>query len=236
MQWGNAIYRTDLTWPPNKPKGTFIWRDANGDGDYQADEFVPNTEHVRPGPFWVDKLGNIWMAYGFFRYDFQGLDQKGNPIYRADKITLMEPPKGMTNVARVWYDVDSDTLVAAEQSARDMRHISQVFICKKYLAGNREAVTFTPGAGKEAGCVTAAGDYVFTGGWKERGRVFVNRMSDGSAVGVLEPGPTVGGVENTGWVDILTGINAFRRANGEYLVFIEEDYKAKAILYRWHPE
>ena len=43
---------------------------------------------MQPGPFWVDKNGNIWMAYGFFRYDFQGLDAKGNPIYRADKITV----------------------------------------------------------------------------------------------------------------------------------------------------
>jgi hypothetical protein len=235
LQWGNNLYRTEQKWPPNKPKGASIWRDLNGDGDYQADEFAPNTDRVRPGPFWVDKQGNIWMAYGFFRYDFQGLDQKGNPIYRADKITVMEPPKGMTNVARVWYDVDTDMLVAAEQNGRDMRHISRVFICKKYLAGNRDAMTFTSGAGKEAECVAAAGDYVFTGGWKERGRVFVNRLSDGAAVGVFEPGPTVGGVENTGWIDILTGISAHKHANGEYLVFVEEDYKAKVLLYRWKP-
>jgi len=94
MQWGNALYRTELSWPPNKPKGTFIWRDRNGDGDYQANEYEPNTPRVRPGPFWVDKKGNIWMAYGFFRYDFQGLDERGNPRYSADKITVMDPPKG----------------------------------------------------------------------------------------------------------------------------------------------
>jgi hypothetical protein len=35
--------------------------------------------------------------------------------------------------------------------------------------------------------------------------------------------------------DILTGITAHRRANGEYLVFVEEDYKAKVLLYRWKP-
>ena len=234
MQWGNSIYRTDLSWPPNKPKGTFIWRDANGDGDCQAEEFAPNTKLVQPGPFWVDKVGNIWMAYGFFRYDFLGLDEKGNPVYRADKVTVMEPPVGMHKVARVWYDVDTDTLVAADEGS-DMRHIGRVFICRRYLAGNREAVSFAPGAGKEAGCVTAAGDYVFTGGWKERGRICVNRMSDGAELGVFEPGGTVGGAENTGWLDILTGITAFKRSNGEYLVFVEEDYKAKALLYRWQP-
>jgi hypothetical protein len=235
MQWGNNLYRTDLKWPPNRPEGkTFIWRDTNGDGDYQAEEYHPNAERVKPGPFWVDKKGNIWMAYGFFRYDFQGLDAKGNPIYRADTITVMDPPKGMKSVARVWYDTDTDTLVAAEEGS-DMRHIGRVFVCKNYLKGNRDAVTFTSGAGTEAGCVTAAGEYVFTGGWKERGRVWVNRMSDGKEVGVFDPGPTVGGVENTGWIDLLTGISAYQRKNGEYLVFVEEDYKAKCLLYRWKP-
>ena len=38
------------------------WRDTNGDGDYQADEFAPNTDRVKPGPFWVDLKGNLWMA------------------------------------------------------------------------------------------------------------------------------------------------------------------------------
>ena len=234
MQWANGIYRTELKWPPNRREGTFIWRDLNGDGAYQKEEFGPNTARIQPGPFWVDKKGNIWMAYGFFRYDFQGLDKQGNPIYSADKITVMKPPKGMKSVARVWYDVDTDTLVAAEQG-EDMRHIGRVFICKGYLAGNRDAVTFTSRAGSEAACVAAAGDYVFTGGWKERGRIRVNRMSDGAEVGVLEPNATIGGIENTGWIDVLTGITAYKRKNGEYLVFVEEDYKGKSILYRWNP-
>ena len=152
LQWGNALYRTDQKWPPNRPEGTSIWRDANGDGDYQAGEFAPNAARVRPGPFWVDKKGNIWMAYGFFRYDFQGLDAQGNPIYRADKVTVLEKPNGMKDVARVWYDADTDTLVAAEegvdeQGKADMRHIGKVFVCKGYLGGNRDAVTFISGAG-----------------------------------------------------------------------------------------
>lgn len=240
LQWGNPLYRTDLTWPPNRPAGTSIWRDSSGDGDYQADEFAPNAEKVQPGPFWVDRNGDIWMAHGAFRYLFQGLDPKGNPIYRADKIASWDPPQGMKKPSRAWYDVDSDTLVAAEEGVDekgrpDMRHIGRIFVCKGYRAGNRQAVTFTSGAGREAGCVAAAGEYVFTGGWKTRGRVWVNRMTDGKEVGVFEPGSTLGGIENTGWIDLLTGINAHKRKDGEYLVFVEEDYKAKAILYRWRP-
>jgi len=235
LQWGNDLYRTDQKWPPHKPGGkASIWRDLNGDGDYQPDEFAPNTDRVHPGPFWVDKKGNIWMAYGFFRYDFQGLDPKGNPIYSADKITVLDPSQGVKKIARVVYLDDSDTLIVADEGS-DMRHIGRVSICKGYLAGNRQTVSFESAAGKETACVAAAGDFVFTGGWKERGRTFVNRISDGAAMGVFEPGPTVGGVENTGWIDILTGISAFQRADGEYLVFVEEDYKAKVLMYRWKP-
>jgi hypothetical protein len=240
MQWGNNIFRTNLIWPPNKPAGAFIWRDVNGDGDCQAREFFPNTPRVKPGPFWVDKKGNIWMAYGFFRYDFQGLDGKGNPIYSADKVTPMEMPKAMRNVARVWYDTDTDTLVAAEQGVDeqghgDMRHIGRIFVCRNYLAGNREAISFTSRPGKEAECIAVAGDYVFSGGWKERGRIFINRLSDGRPAGCFDPGPAVGGVAATGWIDILTGITAHKRADGEYLVFVEEDYRGKVLLYCWRP-
>ena len=234
LQWGNNLYRTEQRWPPNKPKGASIWRDLNGDGEYQTDEFSPNTDRVQPGPFWVDKKGNIWMAYGFFRYDFQGIDPKGNPIYSGDKITVLEKPNGVGKVARVVYLDESDTLIVADEGS-DMRHIGRVFVCRNYLAGNRETVSFAPPAGKEAECVAAAGDYAFTGGWKERGRIGINRLSDGAEVGVFDPGKTIGGNENAGWIDILTGITAYQRKSGEYLVFVEEDYKAKVLFYRWKP-
>jgi hypothetical protein len=174
------------------------------------------------------------MAYGFFRYDCQGLDAHGNPVYSADKITRLEKPRGVGKVARVCYLDASDTLVVAEEGT-DMRHIGRVFVCRGYAAGNRDTVSFASGAGAEAGCVAAAGDYAFTGGWKERGRIHVNRLSDGAEIGVLEPGETVGGLDKTGWIDLLTGINAFRRSNGEYLVFVEENYRAKSLIYRWKP-
>jgi hypothetical protein len=147
---------------------------------------------------------------------------------------VLDKPKGVNKVARVCYLDDTDVLVVAEEGS-DMRHISRVFLCRGYLAGKRDTTSFVPGAGKEAACVTAVGDYVFTGGWKERGRIGVNRLSDGAEVGTFDPGATVGGVENTGWIDVLTGINAFKRSNGEYLVFVEENYKGKSLIYRWKP-
>lgn len=235
MQWTGPLFRTERRWPPHRPASTFIWRDINGDGDYQKDEYTENTPLVKPGPFWVDSAGDIWMAYGFFRYHFQGLDDRGNPIYSQDAVTQMPTPSGMNKVARVWYDRDRDILVAADEGS-DMRHIGEIFIYHGFLAGNQDRpVRFRSGAAEDAGCVTAAGDYVFTGGWKQRGRIWINRLSDGAAVGVLEPGPEVGGPDTTGWIDLLTGISAHKRSNGEYLIFVEENYRGKTLLYRWKP-
>jgi hypothetical protein len=63
----------------------------------------------------------------------------------------------------------------------------------------------------------------------------VNRLSEVAELGVFEPGETVGGVKNTGWIDLLTGITAYKRKDGEYLIFVEENYKAKSLIYRWRP-
>jgi len=57
----------------------------------------------------------------------------------------------------------------------------------------------------------------------------------GALARLLDPGETVGGDKNTGWLQILTGITAHRREDGEYLVFVEGDCKAKVLLYRWKP-
>jgi hypothetical protein len=52
----------------------------------------------------------------------------------------------------------------------------------------------------------------------------------------MVPSKDMGGVECTGWVDIAYGIDAMRRSNGEYVVFVEDDYMGKVIMYRWRPE
>jgi hypothetical protein len=64
------------------------------------------------------------------------------------------------------------------------------------------------------------------------GRVEVFRTRDGSAVGHFEPGDEVGEV---GLQDIRETLTAHRRADGEYIVFIEDDYKSKVVMYRWKP-
>jgi hypothetical protein len=35
--------------------------------------------------------------------------------------------------------------------------------------------------------------------------------------------------------DIRETLRAHRRADGEYLVFLEDDYTAKVVMFRWEP-
>ena len=64
------------------------------------------------------------------------------------------------------------------------------------------------------------------------GHVEVFRTSDGTSVGHFEPSPEVGEI---GLQDIEECLRAVRRADGEYLIFLEDDFKAKNVLYRWRP-
>jgi hypothetical protein len=65
-------------------------------------------------------------------------------------------------------------------------------------------------------------------------KVHVYNAGTGEKVGEMTPGPEV--AKESGWVDFPDAIRAFRRAGGEYLVFVEEDAKAKIIAYRWRPK
>jgi hypothetical protein len=60
--------------------------------------------------------------------------------------------------------------------------------------------------------------------------VYVYNAKTGVFVTKFKPGAEV--ANESGWIDIPYGIRVFRRANGEYLVFAEEDAKAKVIMYR----
>jgi hypothetical protein len=52
-------------------------------------------------------------------------------------------------------------------------------------------------------------------------------------VGALTPGAAVG--STSGWVDVYMGISAVKRGNGEYVVLVEDDARAKFLMYRWTP-
>jgi hypothetical protein len=76
--------------------------------------------------------------------------------------------------------------------------------------------------------IAYAGELAFAVDCKSA-EVFVYSIRDGSLVGSMKPGPEVHG--ESGWVDFRDAIRAMRRKDGSYLVFAEEDYKGKSLVY-----
>ena len=117
-----------------------------------------------------------------------------------------------------------------------------------WLQGGRQArwtkiLPYASGSSGHSSCepmgFDVAGDFVFvpyTGASKpdrvKHGRVEVFRAGDGAGVGHIEPGDEVGEI---GLQDIRECLVAHRRADGEFVVFLEDDYKSKVVMYRIKP-
>jgi hypothetical protein len=84
--------------------------------------------------------------------------------------------------------------------------------------------------------ISWAGDYAFAsfGVFNpngERGLTSIFNLETGKKVGDLKPK----GVFFTTWLDITNANSAFKRANGEYVISVEDDALNKYLLYRWCP-
>ena len=199
--------------------------------------------------FSVDERGDMWECNGkaIARIPFKGFDPGGKPRFgtRQD----FEAPAPWDSLQRAYYNATTDTLFLSGYTP-DKGEETWGIIGKEmarydgWLKGNRtptwtKAVPhdFKPQFGPRVimKSMSIAGDYLFMVGVDTRAQVRVFDMKDGRFVGMLEPGAEVGGIEATGWVDMVDAIHAMQRKNGEYLVFVEEDGRNKILLYRWKP-
>ena len=82
-----------------------------------------------------------------------------------------------------------------------------------------------------------AGDYVFTGhsgfGHSVGGPVLIYRADDGSPVGEINS--EANGANASSGLDVPYPLSAYRRQNGEYLIFEESDGKGRVVMMRWKP-
>ena len=81
-------------------------------------------------------------------------------------------------------------------------------------------------------CMAVAGDYVFAV-YTPTLDVFVYNRWTGAFVQTLDAGPEICG--NQALLDIVNGLSAMRRSNGEYVIWIEDDGAQKVNMYRWTP-
>ena len=242
----------DVTGIPNAPPGgDWIWRDRNGDGRFDADEFEPNTTGAKLAGgwgWWVDTTGDIWRTRdtkGIDRFRFGGLDAKGNPVYAYSDLTVYPMPPPFTELRRAIYEPDTDSLYVTGYTADAppdrafWKEAGRVLVRYDRWSSGKPQPRYTivlPWETRTQPVATAAGlavagQYLFV--VEPVGAVHVYDRDSGREVGVIRPGPEVG--RASGWVDVPFGVTAFRRANGEYLVFVEEDARGKVTMYRWKP-
>jgi hypothetical protein len=158
-----------------------------------------------------------------------------------------------TEVKRVRYDKQNDVLylggTTAEHKNQHWKPMGPVIArYDGWLKGEKKlrwqiVAPYAKGSSGHESCepmgFDVVGDYVFvpyTGASKEMkfstGHIEVFRASDGASVGFMEPGEDIGEI---GLQDIRECLRAHQRKDSEYIVFLEEDAKAKILIYRWKP-
>ena len=196
----------------------------------------------------MDGKGDVWQAGDantIRRFPCQGLDANGVPKYSFATAKTEPAPEPFTNLQRVEYSPATDTMYLSGYSKEfantkgNWKTIGKV-VCRYDAwstkktkrwelhppfdeAQERSKTYGTP----VAMCI--AGDYLFIT-YLKTAEVRVYEAATARYRGTLRPGKDM-----SGWVDIPYAVRAHKRANGEYLVFVEEDAKAKIIMYRWRP-
>ncbi|WP_233807715.1 hypothetical protein [Paraburkholderia sp. HP33-1] len=241
------------TWPAGQPTyGEWLWRDVNGDGTVDASEISSNPSTgstVGDGFWWVDEPGNVWLATplsGVREMPLQGLDSAGNPIYTYASSKMFAMPAPFTRLARLVYIASTDTMYLSGFTSAipwDATHWKEAGpVLARYdnwSTGTPTQVytislpwnTYSDPQTTTVG-VAVAGNYIFVAELYTD-RVDVYDARNGTAVGYMTPGASVGAT--SGWVDVYLGISAVRRDNGEYVVLVEDDARAKILMYRWTP-
>jgi hypothetical protein len=242
-------------WPPHQPDAdAWLWTDADGDGRMDADEYaaLPTGGNI----FWPDANGGIWQErQGSIAYlPFGGITAQGVPSWAIDKTRVLPKPAEFTQVRRVHYETDRDLLLVGGNNAED--HNQHWKPMGPILATYDNALGGTPKLrwvitlpyekgsahheSREPISFDVAGDYVFvayTRGLAADGvknaYIKVYRLADGVFVGNLVAERQLG---EGGLLDLVESVRAVRRTNGEYAVFLEEDMKAKIILFQWQPQ
>ncbi|RFU48214.1 hypothetical protein D0B32_09095 [Paraburkholderia sp. DHOC27] len=237
--------------PNAPPGGDWIWRDVHGDGRFDSDGFTLNTSGTKLAGgwgWWVDTAGDIWHTSdtkGIRRLHFGGLDAHGNPLYAYTDMTSYAMPQPFSELRRAIYVPDTDTLYVsgyttdAPPVSGFWKEVGRVLVRYDHWSSGKPVARYTlalpwdPEAKPVQTTIgmTVEGQYVFT--VEAVGAVHVYDKDSGKEVGVIRAGPEVG--QASGWVDVPNGISAYRRSNGEYLVFVEEDARGKVMMYRWKP-
>ena len=250
-------------WPAHQPaRGAWIWRDLNGNGAFDEGEYQspPDAEDFDGQAWWVDARGDIWLATerGAIRRFRATVTDNGALSYDFAASDVFPHPREFELVRRLRYDAARDIMVVGGTTATDKNQhwkpMGPVLARYDNWSASAQAeqippakwtttLFYVPGSQGHESCepmsFDIAGDLIYvpyTGASQTAniatGHVNVYRLSDASLVGSMEPGPQVGEI---GLQDIPESLRAVQAPDGETLVFVEDDAKAKILVYRVRP-
>jgi hypothetical protein len=264
-----GIHEKEFSWPEGADKGdvteqrfSSIWRDLNGDGQMDPEEFVAWQNRTWHWGRYVDPAsGDVWSTAGsgLLRMTCEGVDENGVPIYQHSGFKWFPRPEPFTDLRRGVFDAAADSmyLMGSTQQLprvdqyRDDRSAGRALArYDNWTSGEPTLRWVVPLARKDGGPIQAgqqhreagsaempqglahAGDYVFVGSVNPP-HIHALSKETGVLVQTFEPGPEVGGI--AGWLDIPMPFNVHQREDGEYLIFVEEGARHKVLMYRWTP-
>jgi hypothetical protein len=236
-------------WPEDAE--TYIWTDNNGDGVPDRAEFASVERKPRWGFMHLDAAAGIWQCSGdetIFHLPCEGLDARGNPIYRrASEVAYKYPPEFTgDHLRRLFYIPGTDVLIAGGSPDTE-ENACNLLVCYDHWSNPARKTrrwtinlpmndkSYTPETGYGGGtplAMQACGKYVFvTYGY---GLIRVHRLDDGGYVGTIRP--DINGFPGSGGcVDSDNALNVTLRKNGEYVLFLENAGRNHVMMFRWTP-
>ncbi|MHB9008258.1 MAG: NHL repeat-containing protein [Limisphaerales bacterium] len=234
------------------------WVDLNGNGRQDPGETSPNPTGETRGWF-VEPDGTVWQTTlrgGILMHPVTEILPTGVPVYGQAARRTFPMPAPFTELRRLVYDRAADALylagATAQARAEHWKPMGPNLVRYDGWLGERRVawhvvLPHEKGQGGhesyEPFDFAVEGDYVFVvyaGRLPSRqlppGTVMVFTKRDRRYVGHFQPdGIRTGTVPMDALQDMVHSLNVFRRANGEYLVFIEDDGYTKNVMYRWTP-
>lgn len=236
-------------WPEDAE--TFLWTDDNGDGSPDAAEFAAVERKPRWGFMHLDAAAGIWQCSGdgmIFHLPCEGLNARGNPIYRrASEVPYNYPPEFTGDrLRRLFFLPGEDVMIAGGSPGTD-ENACNVLVRYDHWSDSATRKprwtahlplndrSYTPDIGYGGGApvaMQAAGKYLFVAyGY---GLIRVHRLNDGTYVGTIRP--DINGFRGSGGcVDSDNALNVTLRRNGEYVLFLENAGLNHVMMFRWTP-
>jgi hypothetical protein len=248
--------QTREEWPRGAPAaGAWCWRDRNGDGAMQAGEFEA-VAREGGGCVFVDGEATVWRVFKEEASGavFKGFAADGVPAWGWEAPRRVPRPGEVSELRRFKVDPARDLAAFGGDSGEDKHQHWKpmgpaVAVYRDVLKGAPArlwSAVLPYGKGSkghesaEPMSFEIAGDYLFvcyTRGLREEGVkwafVKVYGLTDGRFVGNLVPERVTG---ELGLLDLEDSLRVHRLRDGSYLLFLEDDYKAKSVMMRWKGE